>query len=220
VDTSWKPADIGYFDPGLPDTSDGSYLLNNITYYTNVEVFLDRIRDISSLKPPEIVSTKLHSCLKGAALCWYTHELPRDAQRLLGLQPLEEGWFKSLATQFKPSRTESLQLLETTKYTREKVQAGQTPQQYAQKMFRLLRSTGTSNFHDQILKILSNIEPSLARDIGGISGDFSADSFMAMLNYHYRSWKRQADERRYQDAGGQSVLNWPTQFIQIDVRGS
>ena len=34
TDTTWKAADIGLFDPGLPDV-DGSTVINNVTHYTH-----------------------------------------------------------------------------------------------------------------------------------------------------------------------------------------
>ena len=199
VDTSWKPADIGYFDPGLPDIN-GSQIINNTTYYTNTEVFLDRMRDLASLKSPGIVRAQIHSCLKGAALRWYTSELSRDAKELLQLQPLEEGRFKRLAARFKTSRIEALRQLESTRYTWREVRAGHTPQEYAQTMLRLLKATGTTNAYDQILKIVFNIDATLARDIGEITEDATLDQFMTKLDFHYENWKRQAEERRSLDA--------------------
>lgn len=54
ADTSWKASEIGYFDPGMRD-KDGSGLVGTTTYFTNVEVFLDRMRDLQILKSEDVV---------------------------------------------------------------------------------------------------------------------------------------------------------------------
>ncbi|CAG8239687.1 unnamed protein product [Penicillium salamii] len=195
TDTSWKPADIGLFDPGLGDSEDGSQLVNTTTYYTNVDVFIDRMRDLVALKSETVVRANIHSCLRGAALRWYTQELSRDTKDLLQLKSLEEAWFKRLATRFKPSRTDALRQLESTHYTWKDIRAGTTPRDYAQKMLRLLKSTGTSDKNDQIARIVYNIEATLARDIGELSDEVTLEGFMLKLDFHYETWKRQADER-------------------------
>ena len=66
-DTTWKAADIGFFDPSQK-FKDGMDIIRNITYYSDVYVFIDRMTDLVLLKSEEVVRANIHSCLKGAAL--------------------------------------------------------------------------------------------------------------------------------------------------------
>ncbi|OQE20958.1 hypothetical protein PENFLA_c015G08788 [Penicillium flavigenum] len=84
VDTSWKPTDIGYFYLDVPD-KEGVELINNIPHYTNVEIFLNRMRKLVVLKSEQVVRGNIHACLKGSSLRWYTHELSRDTKDLMQL---------------------------------------------------------------------------------------------------------------------------------------
>jgi len=112
---AWKAADVGFFDPSLPD-NDGVEVVGHVTYYTNVETFIDRLRDLATLKSEEVVRANVHSCLKGIALKWYTHELARDTKDIMQATSLEAGWYKLLAKRFRPSRSEALSRLENTKF--------------------------------------------------------------------------------------------------------
>lgn len=152
------------------------------------------MKDLVSLKSEEVVRANIHSCLKTDALRWYTHELTRAEKDLMQECSLEVGWFKMLTNRFKPNRADALRQLDSTTYGWRDVRAGRTPRVYAQTMLRLLKSTGTSNTQDQILKMVDNIDASLARDLGDPS-ILGLAEFMEKLDFCYRTWKRQADER-------------------------
>jgi len=86
-------------------------------------------------------------------------------------------------------------------------------------MLRLLKSTGTTNVYDQILKILYNLDASLARDFGEIPEDMSLTDFMSKMDLHFENWKRQVDQKRMftdnrrrpqdQRRGSQTQTQWP-----------
>lgn len=45
---------------------------HNSTYYKDVNMFVDRIRDIIAYKGEPMVKANIQACLRGAALHWFT----------------------------------------------------------------------------------------------------------------------------------------------------
>ncbi|KAJ5675356.1 hypothetical protein N7462_008253 [Penicillium macrosclerotiorum] len=193
-DTTWKAADIGFFDPGMKN-KDGILTSGTTTYFSDVYVFIDRMKDLVNLKSEEVVRTNIHSCLRGDAIRWYTHELSTREKEMMQSCPIASGWFASLLERFKPDRTDALAALEKEKYDWRDVRSGRTPRDYAQNMLRLLKDTGYSDPFDQLLKIRENIEPSLRRDLQVPTKDTTIAEFMSAIDTHYRDWKAQAARR-------------------------
>ena len=110
TDTTWKAADIGFFDPPRK-FPDGTDIIKNITYYSDVYVFIDRMNNLVLLKLEEVARANIHSCLKGDALRWYSYELTSDEKRLMNQVSLEhagtaeagDNWFDctELSNRFK-----------------------------------------------------------------------------------------------------------------------
>ena len=44
-------------------------------YYRSVILFVERIKDLASVKGATLVRSNVNTCLRGAALTWYTAEL-------------------------------------------------------------------------------------------------------------------------------------------------
>ncbi|OQD73650.1 hypothetical protein PENDEC_c014G02491 [Penicillium decumbens] len=94
---SLKAANIGFFDPGKK-FKDETEIINNIACYSDVFIFIDRMRDLVLLKS-ELV------------------ELTVDEKRLINEVGLESGWFAMLIQRFKPSQTDALMELDQHTYT-------------------------------------------------------------------------------------------------------
>ncbi|KAJ5675374.1 hypothetical protein N7462_008271 [Penicillium macrosclerotiorum] len=193
-DSSWKAADIGFFDPKIND-KEGVQMIGNVSHYTNVEIFIDRMRDLALLKSEAVVRANIHSYLKGDALKWFSFELSPAEKRMMQSCPVEDGWYAMLQQRFKMDRTFALREMEKEKYGWKDVRAGRTPREYSQNMLRLLKSTGYNDVFDQLLKIRDNIEASLRRDITRPTRDTTIAEFMDAIDEHYLDWQSQVSER-------------------------
>ncbi|KAJ5151465.1 uncharacterized protein N7482_010717 [Penicillium canariense] len=157
-DTQWKANDIGYFDPGLPDRDDLIFD-GPTTWYTNVYVFVHRVKNPSSLKSPEFAPANIHSFLRGDALRWYAYELGAREKDMMQTCTLEMGWYASLQDRFKPNLEDALAEPEKDTDGYSDIRAGRSALEYAQNLLRLLQSTGNDNLTDQIPKIRDSIDP-------------------------------------------------------------
>ncbi|KAJ5919206.1 hypothetical protein N7466_010149 [Penicillium verhagenii] len=186
----WKPADIGFFDPLIKDPG-GFTLVNGIVHYTSVYTFVERIHHLASLKPEKAVRAQLHSCLKNDALSWYTGLLDIE-KRLLTLETLQNGWFKSLIDKFKPHRCETLSELEYAFYGWPQIRAGKTAHEHAYNIIRLLKASGTYSEADQVQRIIDSLDGGLRRDL--LPADKSISAFIEKLDFYERIWRRQSTE--------------------------
>lgn len=73
----FRPDDVGYFDPHK-DTDGDMTTLGKEVWFTDVHLFVDRVRDVAKLKGENVVKTNLPSCLRGSALAWYSTELDNE----------------------------------------------------------------------------------------------------------------------------------------------
>ena len=74
----FKPEEIGFFDPELGIEDDS--IITDKLWIQNVFVFIQRIKDIASIRGEEIVRSNLPLCLRGAAAMWYT-DLLNDVEK-------------------------------------------------------------------------------------------------------------------------------------------
>ena len=68
----FNPGDIGFFDPFYDnksaDTGPGMEYTGKETFFRDVIVFINRIKDIARTKGTELVRANLQLCLRGEAL--------------------------------------------------------------------------------------------------------------------------------------------------------
>ncbi|OJD20531.1 hypothetical protein ACJ73_08131 [Blastomyces percursus] len=121
----WRTEDLGFFHPDLFDNADAAVkTYNNQTYYRNVYVFADRVRDMALAKGEEVVRNNVHAALRGAALDWYTVELTELEKRSLRVLSLQDGWIASLVNRFKPRAADALDKIAKAKYGMTQVMQG------------------------------------------------------------------------------------------------
>ena len=107
--TRWYAADLGFFDPNYDDkpksTGEAMEHTGNNIIFRDVYWFIERAKDIVAIWRRELVRQNLSTCLKEAALAWYTSELVADQKRLITLGHGIDEWEHMLVRRFgkKPS---------------------------------------------------------------------------------------------------------------------
>ena len=78
---------VGYFDPfyesKLLDTAPAIEHTGKSTFFRDIHVFIDRVKDVARAKGDELLRQNLQICLRGTALAWYTTELTENDKRLV-----------------------------------------------------------------------------------------------------------------------------------------
>ena len=160
----WKTEEIGYFWPDMEDDV-AIKQAGNAIYYKDVNVFVDRMRDIITYKGEDLVKANIQACLRGAALNWFTAQLTELEKMALRTAPLEAGWLTALSRRFKPNPQAALHKLTNTTYGYKDVRAGKTPQSFAEEIIRHCRAAEINTPFNQMSMIWNRLEPSLQRDV-------------------------------------------------------
>ena len=105
LNARWYAADLGFFDPNYKGktvtTGEAMEHLGKNTIFRDVHLFVERAKDVAAIQGDEMVRQNLVTCLKGAALAWYTSELIADQKQLLKMGHGIEEWEQKLVAQFK-----------------------------------------------------------------------------------------------------------------------
>lgn len=129
----WNPADLGYFDPHL-DKSYGEgeiVIVGKDLYFRNAILFVERVRDVATVKGDATVRTNLNTALRGAALKWYTAELSNLERTGLRNDPRGvDEWCNALLARFKELPGVALSNLTIEKYTLADARAKREPVDY------------------------------------------------------------------------------------------
>jgi len=133
----WRADEVGFFFPDLHysyGTTD-IVTIGKDSFYRNTTVFLDRLDDIVRLKGAEMVRSNLPTCLRGAALQWYTTELTdleKSSLRSASVSSPHDPhrWRIALKRRWDPSVSMALQNFMNTWFTMAMVQSGTSVVQY------------------------------------------------------------------------------------------
>lgn len=114
---SLRPADIGFFDPGLKDPQGlGVVSDSKANTYTDVFAFTQRLQHLKETHGEDVVKMTWTTCLKGRALHWHS-QLCTDLERQLLATAELTHVCKTLENRFKEPLSEVWTRLRAARYT-------------------------------------------------------------------------------------------------------
>lgn len=194
---NWKTDEIGYLWPDCPDenVSAGYYKDGHKTYYQDVYLFVNHIRDIVDYKGEAMVKSNIQTCLMGSALRWYRTEVTDREKRLIRAMTLEDGWLTELVNRFKPDPFKALRKLNTIKYDWSSIRRGQAVDEFAQEILLHARGARIDNTFQQLSMIWERLDPDLRNDIPRPREDTTLSSFLRTLEEQMFQWKDRMAKR-------------------------
>ena len=217
ISPAWKTEDLGYFHPDLLDKDDSAVkTVSNQTHYRDVLVFVDRLKDLVTLKGEEVIRANIHASLRGSALAWYTSELSEFERQSIRHMPLENGWFLMLRQRFKMRPSQALMKLADTTFSSSEVRAGKSVRSFAQSIFRYAQAAEITSTFNQITQAWSKLSPQLRRDIPEPTPTTTITEFLVLLEAKEAIWKDIAAQPRYQrrPEGRQEYQRPPPRYNQ------
>ena len=187
----WNPGEIGFFDPMY----DGKSVItgNPIehtgkdTYFRDVHLFIERIKDMAAIKSAEMVRNNLYTCLRGTALAWYTGVLTDDQKRLLKYGEGVNEWVLALLKRFKESPSTAMATVTKERYTLDDARRKREPFEFAQMIIRAAKSTGMTTY-SQIYLIYNGIELEFRRDLTKPTESTTMEAFLQELEDNKEIW--------------------------------
>ena len=187
----WNTADLGYFDPHL-DKSYGEGEIVTVgkdVYYRSPILFVERIRDLATIKGASIVRSNLNTALRGSALAWYTAELS-NLERV-GLRADENGveeWCSAIIKRFKEATGVALHNLTTEKYSVHDARTRREPAAYVQTILRHAKSANIDNAENQLTFAYQGIAAELRAFVDPPTSTTTVASFIQTLELKKDTW--------------------------------
>ena len=212
----WRADEVGFFFPDLHSSYGTTEIvtIGKDSFYRNASVFLDRLDDIVKLKGGELVRANLPTCLRGAALQWYTTELT-DIEKASfrspsNMQPQDTiyRWHQALKRRWDPPAALALQNFMNTKYTVNMAQSGMSVVQYFSTKLRLAKEAGFDNVHQQLLAVWNGIDIEIRKHIDEPDETTSIDRFRRKLEDKERLWKEEMTTQRLRAQGNFPTRRW------------
>ncbi len=83
----WVIANLKFFDSAYDDkvltTADSMQHIDKNTYFKNVHLFIDRIKDIVVIKDVDTMRNNLYSCLRDIVMIWYCDEEKMQSHEMI-----------------------------------------------------------------------------------------------------------------------------------------
>ncbi len=199
-----KADDIGFFDPSYEDPTNSPVVnVGRHVFYRDVYAFIDRLKDLVSLKGEDKTREVLPTCLRGSALIWHSTELTELEKRGLRNASVDE-WCETLVEKFKERTSVALQHLQTEHYTINDARQGRTPRSFAQNMLRHAKAAHMTSVYNQLSLAWNNLALEFRRDIPEPTMATTLSQFLAQLDSKENIWYEMA---RQQSRGQQQQVD-------------
>ena len=187
----FSAADIGFFDPFYDgksvDTAPAMEHSGKDTFFRDVHVFIDRIKDVARTQP-ELLRRNLQLCLRGSALEWYTSELTDGEKRLAQYGDNVDEWTTLLLARFKPPRSTGMAVVLREKYSLQDAARHREPREYAQTVIRAAKTAELGGTPDHLLLIWNGLDLEFQRDIDEPTQATTQNSFLQELDKRKHQW--------------------------------
>lgn len=188
----WIASDIGFFDPHfngrLVDTAEAIEHSGKDTYYRDVFVFLDRIKDYAETRSPELVRQNLSSCLRGTALAWYTTELTAEAKTELRTGSGIENWTARLQARFRQRANRAMAVVARERYTLDDARRRREPREYASTILRAAQAALLGDTFQHLNIIYNGLYFEFQRDLVLPAATTKLESFLQETDDHKDHW--------------------------------
>lgn len=198
--------DVGYFDPFYEgksvDTAPAIEHTGKSTFFRDIHVFIDRVKDVARAKGEELLRQNLQICLRGSALAWYTTELTENDKRLVAYG-IEE-WYRLLLARWKQPRSQGMSVLLREKYSMQDAARHREPREFAQTIMRAAQNADMGVMKDHILLIWNGLDTEFQRDIPEPDTNTDYNKFLESLDKRKYQWWEHASRHARQVPAQQS----------------
>lgn len=174
----FKPSEVGYFYPGLPEDThpSGDYVISGKdVFYRDVHMFAQQIRRVAATK--EVIG-HLHLCLRGSAMIWFTSQSNFTQTKLLH-DP--EEFCRVLIAKYKISTSKAFDKLQAEHYTVQDARKGRPADDYVQSIIRHGRSCDVVDFA-ALTYAWKGLDDDLRRDVKRPTKHTTSDEFVEALD--------------------------------------
>lgn len=207
--------DVGFFDPFYDgkssDTGAGMEHAGKDTYFRDVTMFIDRIKDVARVKGAELLRNNLQICLRGEALEWYTCQLTDNEKRLLTYGNHVDEWSAALLERFGPTKASGMAIIVKERYTLNDAMRHREPREYAMTIIRAAKVAKLGDTHNQLDIIWNGLDVEFQSDIDAPTTQTTLNQFLTAMDVRKHQWWTKASRMTKQHTSNAPRLPNPPQ---------
>ena len=191
IDLKWNAFELRFFD-SLYDEK--SAIIDNViehfdknTYFRDIHIFIERIKNIAQIKDDTIVRNNLYICLRKTILTWYTSNLEKNQKRLIKLSNKMNEWIRILLKKFNQFLNIVMIIVIREKYIMKDVKCKRKLIEYAQIITRAVKFAEMS-IYNQIYLIYNDVDLKFRRNLSILLETTNMNEFLSDLDFKKEIW--------------------------------
>ena len=197
----WNLLEIDFFDSMYNDksvrTSEVMKHAKKNTYFRDVHLFIERVKNIAIIQDGQHVRDNLFTCLREFALQWYISKISIEVKQLMRYDDAIDHWTTQLLESFKESTHVFMNTIIRKLYTMKDARRRRKSKEYATKILRAVKSTELESMTNQVAIIYNELNVEFWRDLKKSINVLSIDSFLREMNEIKKIWWQLAHRNNY-----------------------
>jgi hypothetical protein len=142
LSSTFRPDEVGLFDPWIDTTSEKQLERNGRIVYKDVQLFIQALKDYTWQVKSAVVRRNVYRCFHGTVRHWYVTTLTQEQKgKLRGGHGIKR-WERTLSKQFAPASSGAWAEFLRLSYGPKQVREGITPAHFVLNASHVLSSTG------------------------------------------------------------------------------
>ncbi len=188
----WNSTEVRFFDFMYNDkfmhTDDFLKHSDKKTYFRDVHLFIEHVKNILYIKDINLVRTNLWICLQDIAMKWYIKELINDEKRLIKYKDDVNEWIHALIKCFCEQSCIALNMIIKERYIMKDAWWNCKPCKYAQIILKAVKSTKLNFIFNQLSIIYNDIDLKFQKDLMISTFVIKINDFLHNMNNRKYIW--------------------------------
>ena len=210
----WTSKEIEFFDS---TTNKIEFVINleKHVFYKNVYVFVNRLKNVASLRDENILRNIIFQCLRDTTLIWHSTELS-NVEKSIYREMSFDNWCTILIKRFKEKTFTALINIHFTKYILDDVRNQKNSKVFAQNIFRHVKIANMTSTYNQLCIIWNNFNWQFRQHISQFKKSTIIQFFLKQLDEQFDIWYEMIVVKKYDYEQFRKFSN--KQFNQLSDR--
>ncbi len=151
----WTANEIEFFDSKIK-RNESVINVNHHVFYKNIYVFVNRFKNMITIRDDDKLRTILSQCFRDAVLIWHFTEL-FDMKKNFLRQTNLVFWHQTLINRFKKRTSQALSTFQSFRYIMTDAKFEKDSRLFAQNIFRSIKAINMNSIHNQLTIAWNNL---------------------------------------------------------------
>ena len=187
----WKSKNIKFFDSKYERSThidDSIVNVDRHVFYRDVYIFIDRLKNMTSLREKNKLRIVISQCLRDTVLILHSAKLSNLEKNLLRNRATLINWYDVLIVRFKKRASKTFEKLQRFRYIMIDARNARNSRLYAQKIFRHAKSIELNSIFNQLIMTWSNFDWKFRQHVSKSNSDVTIRQFFEELNKRVEMW--------------------------------